>query len=55
MTAATSGPSGPSLFSMFSGEHDNLSRSPREAFLCSLLGASLSAGTAHLFHELLYP
>jgi protein TonB len=38
MTAATSGPSGPHLFSMFSGERDAMFRTRREAFVLSLVG-----------------
>ena len=44
MTAATSGPSGPSLFSMFSADRDHLYRTRREAFAFSLLGQSLALG-----------
>ena len=38
MTPATSGPSGPNMFSMFSGEGDGLYRTRRESFVVSLLG-----------------
>lgn len=44
MTAATPGPSSPSLFSMFSGEPNGLYRSNREAFFFSLLGQALIVG-----------
>ena len=44
MTAATSGPSGPNLFSMFSADRDHLYRARREAFAFSLLGQSLALG-----------
>ena len=37
MTAATSGPAGPNLFSMFSGQRDPMFRTRREAFAMSLL------------------
>jgi periplasmic protein TonB len=37
MTAATSGPSGPNLFSMFSGERNGLYRVRHESFVLSLL------------------
>ena len=38
MTAATAGPSGPQLFSMFSGERKSLYGANRETFALSLLG-----------------
>lgn len=41
MTAATAGPSGPNLFSMFSEESKQLYRSNRETFLISLLGQGI--------------
>ncbi|HTS36168.1 MAG TPA: energy transducer TonB [Candidatus Solibacter sp.] len=41
MTAATAGPSGPNLFSMFSEDNQHLYRSNRETFLFSLLGQGL--------------
>jgi periplasmic protein TonB len=41
MTAATAGPSGPNLFSMFSEESKHLYRSNRETFLFSLLGQGI--------------
>lgn len=41
MTAATPGPSGPNLFSMFSGEGDGMYRARREAFAVSLLGQAV--------------
>lgn len=41
MTAATPGPSGPNLFSMFSGEGNGLYRANRETFALSLLGQSV--------------
>ena len=44
MTAATPGPSGPNLFSMFSGEADGLHRIRRESFLFSLLGQAIVVG-----------
>ena len=44
MTAATPGPAGPNIFSMFSGEGDGLYRTRREAFLFSLLGQTLIIG-----------
>jgi len=44
MTAATSEPSGPTLFSLFSNESDNLYRTRGEAFAFSLLGQTLLLG-----------
>jgi protein TonB len=44
MTAATSGPSGPSLFSMFSGEGQSVYRAKRETFLFSLVGQAAILG-----------
>jgi periplasmic protein TonB len=44
MTAATPGPSGSNLFSMFSGQGNGLYRSNRETFLFSLLGQELIMG-----------
>ena len=41
MTAATAGPSGPNLFSLFSGERQSLYRGNRETFLYSMLGQGL--------------
>jgi periplasmic protein TonB len=41
MTAATSGPSGPNLFSMFSGERDGLYRTKSESFIFSLVGQAV--------------
>jgi protein TonB len=42
MTAATAGPSGPSLFSTFTDKHDQIYGRRREAFLLSLLGQALA-------------
>jgi TonB family protein len=44
MTAATSSPSGPNLFSMFSGQSNQLYRARREAFAFSLVGQALLIG-----------
>lgn len=44
MTAATAGPSGPSLFSSFANKHDHLYGQRREAFVYSLLGQALVLG-----------
>jgi TonB family protein len=44
MTAATPGPSGPNIFSMFSGEGNGLYRAKREAFVFSLLGQAAILG-----------
>jgi periplasmic protein TonB len=44
MTAATSGPSGPALFSLFSRESDNLYRTRGEAFAFSLFGQAVLLG-----------
>lgn len=44
MTAATPGPSGPNLFSMFSGERDGSYRTHSEAFVLSILGQTLIVG-----------
>ncbi len=44
MTAATAGPSGPNLFSMFSREGDGLYRTRREPIVLSLLGQAAAIG-----------
>jgi TonB family protein len=44
MTAATFGPPGPNLFSMFSGEGNSLNRTRHEAFVFSLLVQALIVG-----------
>lgn len=44
MNAATDGPSGPSLFSMFSGQGDGLYRAKSETFVFSLLGQAVIVG-----------
>ena len=44
MTAAAPGPSGPNLFSMFSGDTQDLYRTKREAFVLSLLGQAAIVG-----------
>jgi periplasmic protein TonB len=44
MTAATPGPSGPNLFSMFSSRGDGLYRTRREAFAFSLIGQVVILG-----------
>ena len=44
MTAATAGPPGPNLFSMFSRERDALYGTRREAFVLSLLGEAVAIG-----------
>jgi periplasmic protein TonB len=44
MTAATAGPSSPSLFSSFTNKHDHLYGQRREAFILSLLGQALTLG-----------
>ena len=44
MTAASSGPSGPTLFSLFSRESDNLYRTRGEAFAFSLFGQAVLLG-----------
>jgi|SRR5579863_1189545 len=44
MTAATPGPSGPNIFSMFSGEGNGLYRAKREAFVLSLAGQAAILG-----------
>ncbi len=44
MTAATHGPSGPGLFSMFSAEDHRLYRARRETFAFSLLGQAVIVG-----------
>jgi len=44
MTAATPGPQGPDIFSMFSHKGDGLYRIRREAFVFSLLGQTLVVG-----------
>ena len=49
MTAATPGPSGPNIFSMFSGEGNGLYRAKREAFVLSLLGQAAILGLLILF------
>jgi len=49
MTAATSGPSGPNLFSTFSGEGNGIYRTRREAFLFSLMGQALIVGLLTYF------
>ena len=41
MTAATSGPSGPNLFSMFSSDGAGLYRTKRETFVFSMVGQAL--------------
>ena len=51
MTAATPGPSGPNLFSMFSSNGDGLYRTRREAFVFSLVGQIVYLRTARLLHE----
>jgi periplasmic protein TonB len=44
MTAATPGPSGPNIFSMFSSEGRDLYRAKRETFVLSLLGQAVILG-----------
>lgn len=44
MTAATPGPSGPNLFSMFSGGGDGLYRARRETFALSMIGQAAALG-----------
>ncbi len=44
MTAATPGPSGPNIFSMFSGDGHDLYRAKRETFVLSLLGQAAILG-----------
>jgi protein TonB len=44
MTAATPGPSGPNIFSMFSGETNGLYRTKRETFVLSVLGQAAILG-----------
>lgn len=44
MTAATAGPSGPNLFTMFSGEKGGLYQTRRETFAASLLGQAAVLG-----------
>jgi periplasmic protein TonB len=55
MSAATSGPSGPALFSLFSGKSDNLYRTRREAFMFSLLGQILALGLLIYFTSCIIP
>jgi protein TonB len=44
MAAATAGPSGTNIFSIFSGEADSLYRFNRGTFACSILGQALVVG-----------
>ena len=44
MTAATPGPSGPNIFSMFSSEGQDLYRTKRESFVLSMLGQAAILG-----------
>ena len=44
MTAATPGPSGQNIFSMFSSEGHALYRARGETFVCSLLGQAVILG-----------
>jgi periplasmic protein TonB len=44
MTAATPGPSGPGIFSMFAAETDRLYRPSRETFFLSMLGQAAIVG-----------
>ena len=44
MTAATPGPSGPNIFSMFSSEGHDLYRTKRESFIFSMLGQAAILG-----------
>lgn len=55
MTAATPGPSGPNIFSMFSGEGGGLYRMRREAFVFSLLGQIALLGLLVYFMSVLIP
>ena len=49
MTAATAGPSGPNLFSMFSGERDGSYRARRETLLLSMFGQAVIIGLVIYF------
>jgi len=49
MTAATSGPSGPNIFSIISGEANGLYRTKRESFVFSLVGQAVILGIVICF------